>query len=161
MSLAVWSRNLKCSRNSLIEIIMTNTAWISLCWIVWQLISRSLWLIWCYRYMLMTNCDRYVRMSVWSEGQFSWYWFTDDCPTCWSFIWHLRRSISLTLDCCCMNHVAVTINIVDVGCVFTTRVGHINRLVCCLTVDDLLSNLLNAWHIASNYWYVVMSPFRY
>ena len=46
LRLAIWRRNVDRPRNGLVQIILGNTAWVILTRVVWQYISRRLWIVW-------------------------------------------------------------------------------------------------------------------
>ena len=160
LSLAIRRRELDRPRNGLVQVIVPNAVWIGLSWIIWQPVSVRLWIIWRNCRVLMVNCDGYINVTIGIKGQLAWHFIAGNCPPGWRFVWHLHRPIGLTRDRGCVDGVAVTIHVVDVGRVLTARVGHINRLVRCGTIDDLLGDLFYTWHIASDRRHCITIPFR-
>ena len=115
LSLAIWSCNFDRTSNRLVQVIMTNTTWISLTWVVWQLVAWCLWLIWSDSYMLVTNRYHDISMTIGTKGDFSWHLTLSDCPTSWHFVWYLHCLISLTSDRCHVDSLVIAINVVNMS----------------------------------------------
>ena len=130
-----------------------------LTWIVWQLRTVSLWLIWSNSYMFVINRYSYTIMSVRTERNFSWHLTINDCPASWRFVWHLHGLISVSIHNSCVNSLTVLINIADCRGLSIRCVSYSDCLIL-----SICSNL-GCWYftltccVAWHSWDIVVCPF--
>ena len=170
LSLLFNRRNLtirRCHRNGpcnrLIQIAFADPIWVSLSWIIRQLISRRLWRIRrdCHVSVFNRHGDGWIARS--RKGQFRWEAGpSDQLPTGRDFIWYFNHLIGLTTNGRCVDGIPFLVHVVNVGRLRVRRVDQLNgdRVLSVIKVRRRRSNFLRChvglrtgvtWHISR--WY--------
>ena len=100
---ACWVCYFDCSCNVFIQVIFSHTTWIILVWIIWQLISYCLRIIWCYSCCAVFQLNRNINVVFSLESIIVWD-ITFNYVTIWNSNVCLNGFISLTTQSFRLNH---------------------------------------------------------